>query len=320
MNQPGILDINGVEVHYMPAAYVTKGLKYVDVFDLIPLVQRMAFKQVQGQQPIFDPPNLLFTGPKGTGKSLFCAFTAEQMRLPYFSMDCSEGTRDRQLKGGFIVSGAGHTPFVLGTVANAIQVANEVGFAMLVLEEINALSPQMQKELNAITDFRKKLEVPEIRARFELRPGAVLWVCATMNPSGPYGGTYELNEDLKSRFIELEMPYPPQAAEKRILTEMVPDMAPYGLMLDQVIRIAAESRQSATTYSLSTRDLVQNLTQVNRVGAEDSLFLLAQKFSDEDRALMIKRISDITKVGVWADLKQRVLKGAQEPPVQPPTI
>ena len=307
----GILRVNGVEVRYMvpPSLHLRKGgLKYVDVFELLPLLEKMNNHPVTGD---WDPPNLLLNGPKGIGKTLLPAYIAQEEGIPYLSMDCSEETRERHFKGGF-TSKSGETPFILGTVANAIQVANEVGWAMLVLEELNSLSPQQQKLVNSFTDFRRKLEVPELSARFELEPTAKLWVIATQNPT-VYGGTNELNDDLRSRFTCIDIPYPPPEAEKQILMEMTG----YGKTgtaadaqqlqgLDMLVSIANQTRQGATAYALSTRDLVEVIGMLPRVGWFDAMFLLCQKFGEEDRKLVVERIQDITKSETHPDLILRV--------------
>lgn len=308
----GVLNINGIEVRYTPAddLFLEEELKFVDIFGLLNLISSLSYDQ---NRKLWDPPNILLTGPKGNGKSLLLAHFAFKYEIPYLSMDCSEGTRDRHLKGGYIVNSQGSTPFVLGTVANAIQVANEYGVAMLVLEELNALSPQLQKDINALTDFRKKIEVPELSHRFALQPGKVLLICATMNPSA-YGGTYELNQDLKSRFIEIEVPYPPADAERQLLKTMTGGSFPDD-MLGRLVDIAQQTRQDATNYALSPRDLIQILSMIPRVGWEDALFLAAQKFTDTDRTLVLDRIRDITRTSVHKDLADRALHRSQ--PVAP---
>lgn len=300
----GVLDINGVECRFMTVPDLMqqqRKLKYIDVFGLLQLISTLCFDNVQ---KVWDPPNLLLNGYKGGGKSLLLATYAQQNEIPYLALDCSEETKERHMKGGFVAK-SGSTPYVLGTVANAILIANQVGKAMLVFEEINALSRQRQKDLNPLTDFRKKIEIPELCTRFELNPGAKLFVCGTLNPT-VYGGTYEMNDDLVSRFFQIEVPYPTKEDEITILREM----APQGLSvtndaLSRLVDIAHETRQSSTTYSLSTRDLVQILSIIDRVGWEDALFLATQKFSAEDRTLVIDRIRDITRVTLYKDLVAR---------------
>lgn len=297
----GAIIINNVECRYMASASLMakKGLTYIDVFGLLPLLHRMSFDAVT---QAWDPPNILFTGPKGVGKSLLAAYLAEAMDLPYLSLDCSEDTRERHLRGGFTVAKGGETPFVFGALSNAIQVANEHGAALLAIEEPNALSPQQQKSLNSLTDFRRKVELPEISARLELRAGAKLWVVGTMNPT-VYGGPNELNEDLKSRFLEIEVPYPTPVAEKHILRSTLPA----GVQLeeghlDHLVNIAKETRQGATNYALSPRDLIEIVRMLPRVGWEAALWLVAQKFPYGDRAIVIDRIHDITTIKVSGGL------------------
>jgi hypothetical protein len=301
--QDGVMYLNGIETRYMPSPLLlsNKGLRYVDVYGLLPLIQKLCIDPATGR---WDPPNVLLTGPKGTAKSLLFAYLAEQLGAPYLSVDCTEDTRPRETKGGFVSKG-GETPFILGTMSNAIQVANEVGQAVLVFEELSALSPQQQKTVNSLTDFRRKVEVPELGTRFELRPGATLLVGATMNPS-VYGGTYDLNEDLKSRFIEFEVPYPTPAAEKEILRALAPPgfVIQEGV-LDYLVNIARETRQGATSYALSPRDLVQFLTLLPRLGWDDTLFIIGQKFPPEDRKLVLDRIFDITQMDVLESLNER---------------
>lgn len=289
--------INEIEVRYMVAASLVnqKSLPYIDVFGLLPLLERLYRNPQTGL--IDNPPNVLLTGPAGVGKTLVSLVMGSLLKCPTLSLDCSEDSRARDLKGGFVAKD-GTTPYVLGTVANAIHSANETGLALLLLEEVNALTNQMQKLLNPVLDFRRKFEVPEISTRFALRDGASLIVMATANPTA-LGGTYEMNEDLKSRFTEIEIPYPSPASEKHILREMAPKGVTFDpTTFDILVNIARETRQGATSYALSTRDLVQAVELLPRAGWESVLFLMGQKFFGQDRRLFLDRVRDITRLEI----------------------
>lgn len=287
--------INGVECHYRtaPSLRIERDLKYVDVFGLLPLIHALDVNPTTGK---WDPQNILFSGPPGEGKSLLPAYYCQRNQIPYLALDCNPETRERKMLGGF-GGRDGTTYWMMGTLSEAIITANDEGVAALVIEEINTLSPPLQKTLNSLLDFRKKVEVPELSTTLALRPDAALLVFATMNPS-EFGGTYDMNHDLKSRFFEVDVPYPAPATTKQILREMVPVENIPDHIINSIISIAMETRQGATGYALSTRDLVSLLTILPRVGWETVLFLLSQKFTEADRKLMVRRIHDITQVVV----------------------
>jgi MoxR-like ATPase len=254
-------------------------LTYADVWKLGDLFDGLAFKS-----------NLILVGPKGIGKTLSFQHYAAKKSLPIVTTDCSEDVRRGNLIGMHLLRGQ-ETPFVLGPVTTAIEVANEVGACVLVLEEINALSPQMQKVLNPIADFRKKVEVPECGRVFNLRNGAKLWVVGTMNTSA-YGGVYSLNEDLKSRFRMLSLGYPSPEEETKIIKAHFPTGVDDSL-LKKMQLLAQETRQKALEYALSPRDLVQVIEDTGNIGLERALRMVIGKFEGEDQAAVKLRIQSI---------------------------
>lgn len=298
--------VNGIEVRFMPpsALLLRKPLQYVDSFHLLPLLQRICFDPITTD---FDPPNLLLKGPKGVGKTLLFQHWSQSQSLPYVSLNCSLESKDRYTKGGFVVlpeNQGGGMAYVLGKLSNAVLIANSTGAAMLVFEELNALPPEQQKNLNSLTDFRQEIEIPELGWNLALQPDASLLVAGTMNNSG--GGIYELNEDLQSRFLSLDVGYPSQDTEKEVLrTNLSPGSTITDQELDTLIRIAQQTRQETTSYALSPRDLVQLVKVVQRAGWQEAMFLAAQKFSPEDRKLVAERIQDITKISVWPTAVER---------------
>jgi len=101
-----------------------------------------------------SPTPLCFVGPKGTGKTLVIAHFASENKIPIIQYDCSENTRKGDLIGRYILRGD-ETEYQLGVLPTAIELANEAGKAILVLEELNALAPNMQKQLNQLLDWRR---------------------------------------------------------------------------------------------------------------------------------------------------------------------
>ena len=267
----------------------SQDLTYVDTHGLHELYEKLAFRS-----------NLVLVGPKGIGKSLSVASYATKTDTKILTFDCSEDVRRSHLLGMFVLRGT-ETPFVLGPLSTAFEVANECGSAILVLEEINALSPQMQKVLNSSLDFRRRIEVPESGQVFKLDKGAKLWITGTMN-TAVYGGVYELNEDLKSRIRLVPMDYPQVAQEQQILAEVLKsqNITVPPNVVNHVLTLAHETRQKSMDYALSTRDVVQVLEDSSYVGLKKALWLVTGKFEGEDRATISERIESIFGINVAA--------------------
>jgi MoxR-like ATPase len=283
--------------------FIKKPPEYVDVFRLHAMYQGFNFQT-----------NLLVKGPKGDGKSLSVTTFAHLTDTPLIVQECSEDTKKMDLMGTQNLLGD-ETIFTLGCIPAAIETANEYGRCILCFEEVNALTNQVQKMLNAVTDFRKQCSLPFLGKTYSLQEGAFLWVVGLMNPSA-YSGTYDLNEDLKSRFEEIDLPYPGPGLEKTILLtackNVLGQKMPTALMildennqkveshyvdeavLNALIKLAGETRQQATAYSLSTRDLVRITTNFATFGPETALqFVLCKFEGEEDKNTMKKRISSI---------------------------
>jgi MoxR-like ATPase len=265
-------------------------IKYLDVFELMSLYEGLSFRA----------PTIV-VGPKGVGKTLSIQAYAAHIGCPIITFDCSEDVRRQHLIGMFILHGD-RTPFVLGPLTTAFEIANEVGRCILVLEEINALTPQMQKVLNAPADWRQRIEVPEARKVFCLKPGCKVWISGTMN-TAVYGGVYQLNEDLKSRFRLIPLGYPKPTEEKKIVQEVLSTSMLDTSVIDRVITLAHETRQQSLEYALSTRDVVQLLEDIADMDLKRALRIVLGKFDDTDRDTVVERVNSI--FGVSFDTSRR---------------
>lgn len=162
---------------------------------------------------------LLFEGPQGIGKTLSFAHVASKHGIPCIMFPCSRDTKKKHLVVRpwiEVENGEKKSVYIPGHLLLGIQAANEYGEAMVVLEEMNALLPHMQKSLNEMLDWRQEINVPEAGAKFELEDGANLLVGATMNPP-EFGGTFDLNDDLYDRFHPIQRRYPNSRKFENIL-------------------------------------------------------------------------------------------------------
>jgi len=275
-------------------------VKYLDVFDLMDLYQGLSFRA----------PTIV-VGPKGIGKTLSIQSFAAEINCPIVTFDCSEDIRRQHLIGMFILHGD-KTPFVLGPLTTAFEIANEVGKCILTFEEINALTPQMQKVLNAPADWRERIEVPEARKVFRLTGGAKIWITGTMN-TAVYGGVYQLNEDLKSRFRLIPLGYPKPSDEKKIINGVLVGAGLDPTVIDRVITLAHETRQQSLEYALSTRDVVQLLEDIADMDLKRALRIVLGKFDDTDRDVVVERVNSIFGVSFETNTRRgnKAKNGAQ---------
>lgn len=137
-----------------------------------------------------------------------------------------------------------------------------------------------------------------------------IWLVGTMNPN--YSGTYQINEDMRSRFDFIEVPYMPREQEKEVLTKVFGDKASREQtgFIRKLQTIAIETRTSSKEgvtygYALSPRDLLKVCKRYARTGdIMYSLKVLAGKFDGEDRA------NFMTKAARTFDLDQKEFSGS----------
>ncbi|MCS5527661.1 MAG: MoxR family ATPase [Nitrosopumilus sp.] len=198
---------------------------------------------------------LLIQGPKGIGKTLSIAkWVSKRPKMPFIQYDCSEGTKESNLIGRSIIHKSGTTPFKLGVIPTAIELANKSKTAVLCLEEVGSLAPAMQKLLNPLLDWRAGLYVDALDKTFHLEADAKLIVFATSNPSNN-GGIYELNQDLKSRFAIWNWNYPITKDEMSMVNlSQIPKEFSKGVFL-LAMETRALEKNGSLDYAISTRDI-----------------------------------------------------------------
>jgi len=242
-----------------------------------------------------DP--LILKGPKGSGKTLaieqFCAMVG----APRVRQNCNSETNTRDLIGTYGMQGDS-VFFTLGTLTTAIEVANEDGACVLILEEINTLRPELHSALFSVADFRRSVEVPSLGKIFKVNPGVNFWIIGTMNPG--YGGTYHLNEALQSRFNFAEVNYMPEDKESSLLEDTFtsPPALSERKLVKGLMTFAQESRSGEWDYALSTRDLVHLIRLHEKIGTPRMLRVLEAKFDPEHLEAIRSRVQSIFAVNL----------------------
>jgi MoxR-like ATPase len=109
-----------------------------------------------------------------------------------------------------------------------------------------------------------------------------------------YGGVYELNEDLKSRFRILPVGYPSKGEETGIIQQVMGKLTGAEKeLVKNLLTLSHETRQKALAYALSTRDIIQILADSRTCGLEAALWLASGKFEGQEREYYKTRVTSI---------------------------
>ena len=180
---------------------------------------------------------VLVTGIKGIGKSLLAANIAKKLKIPRFVMSCSKATDEEDVLGRYVDLGT----FVDGVVTKAVRCAQETGYALLVLEEVNAMHAGVSFVLHNLLDFNKMLVIPSTGEVLKVNGHGKLFIIATANMG--YFGTLPMNQAFRSRFNEIHLSYPSEATQKKILKQHIEEdeVATSIVKAGEALRKAAEN-------------------------------------------------------------------------------
>tara|TARA_B100001750_G_scaffold144681_1_gene115504 strand:+ start:710 stop:1675 length:966 start_codon:yes stop_codon:yes gene_type:complete len=276
---------------YLPVKW---GVEYIELTDE---AQELEYFILNGL-------NYLIEGDKGLGKTQLVGNICHKHKIPIVSLNCSDGTKIGDLIGRPQINEYG-SYFQLGALPTAIEVANHFGIGLLYEDEYNAMTHEMQKVTNSVTDGRKSIVANG--KTYRLKPDCKLAVIATINPS-TYAGVNTITEDSRSRFMGAIWDYPNSEQLKRIVNwSDVPTDTVVEPMLTLCQNIHNLRMNSDVDYSLSPRDLAQ-FADCYRMWSDSTMKhplerslknTVLCKFSDiTQRELIKKQISEIFGVSV----------------------
>jgi MoxR-like ATPase len=200
----------------------------------------------------------LLIGETGTGKTGIVRWLAMKTQKPYVRVNMSGYTTPDELIGSKSIKD-GETYFENGVITDAMQVG-----AVLVLDEINATSPDCLFILHGLLDDDQQITLPNGEV---IRPSDGFRVFATMNPD--YAGTKGLNQALLDRFpIIVEVDTLPKAREQSLLvTRTGVEETIAGQLVEVASRLRKDYRENKLTLYVSTRSLL-NVCRLVRQGWE----------------------------------------------------
>lgn len=208
---------------------------------------------------------VLIIGETGTGKTSAVRTLAEKAKKPYRRVNLNGGTTADELVGRILLNKEG-TFWADGILTEAVR----KGY-WIVLDEINAAGADVLFALHSLLDDDKMLVLAENDGEI-VRPHENFRLFATMNPSGDYAGTREMNKALMSRFpLVLTASYPKEKEEVDILVERTAIDPKIAMSL---VKVANDSRaaykEGKMDFPFSTRDLLHVSKIATSLGGRSS--------------------------------------------------
>jgi len=186
----------------------------------------------------YKMPTLLI-GETGTGKTSLIRHLAFSTNNAFVRVNHNGGTTIEDIIGRWIINGKNQMEWVDGILIEAMK----KGYWFLA-DEINATTAEINFVYHSLLDD-DVISHPNFR------------FFGAMNPSTEYAGTKELNKALMSRFMVIQVDFPPPKIEQKILvnrTGITNEIA------DKMVKLAGEVRmmhaKQEIRFVLSTRDLL----------------------------------------------------------------
>mgnify|MGYP003633624488 CR=1 FL=1 len=200
-----------------------------------------------------NKPYLIY-GAKGIGKTSLVHSICRDKGYGLVELNCSAGTNNARLEGRLQVDNQG-SYFERGIIPTAFEVSNHFKHVVLYIDEIGALSHDIQKWLNRPLDNRNSCNAGG--RTYKLNPDCKMSIIATTNPI-EYAGVNNLTEDLRSRFIGRIWDYPNSEQMARIIDWTdIPELDVKEPLLTLAQDTYGLRTKGDVEYVLSTRDILQ---------------------------------------------------------------
>ena len=248
----GVENINGRLVYKVdPLDYECTPFekKYIDMFGI---KSRLDAHWKSGQPYLIE-------GEQGTGKTQVVREWCFENKIPLVTLLCNEGTKLSDIIGHPELDGD-YTPYQLGALPRAIDVANQTGKCVLYIDELGLLTAPIQGSLNEALDNRRSVTIARLGLTYEVAKDAKLLIVASTNPV-TYGGRNPLNADLNARFHVKVMPQLSADKYMQIVNTEGLDKEVVQALESTTMQLISAGKSNEVEYKFSPRDLDNIINQ-----------------------------------------------------------
>jgi len=200
--------------------------------------------------------NILLDGPQGCGKTLLATTIAKHLGFEFVFFNCGAVVEASDFLATIHVraseSGSPVTAFVKTVILSALEEALEKPDRryLVFLDEFNRCPESARNALMPALDSTRRLYHP-IRSAFIDIPDNVQFIAA-VNRGSQFSGTFGIDAAQLDRFAPLQVTYPPDEEEVKLLVARHPEL-PKGIVEDVVRAANAVRRSPELRASLSVR-------------------------------------------------------------------
>ena len=222
--------------------------------------------------------NIRLVGEKGTGKNTLISSVCWALYQPLCRIQGNADMDKLDLMGATTLDEKG-TSFELSAFIKSLRDGGDV-----VLDEVNAVKPEVALILHSLADDAKSVEVPGY-GLVRVHPRSHIW--ATMNEE--YVGTGELNDATADRFVPLFLDQ--QANIKALLKDLFPDaddgvLTTCGKVYEKILDAVRSGRCSSS--AITTRGYIDAIESMEYLSLRQTLLdnIAGRPGDKEDREVI----------------------------------
>jgi midasin len=247
---------------------------------------------------------ILLQGPTSVGKTTMIQYIAAKAGYKCVRINNHEQTDIQEYLGTYVTGPDGRLAFQYGLLVEALK----NGY-WIILDELNLAPSDILEALNRLLDDNREILIPETGEIVKPAPGFYLF--ATQNPPGIYGGRKPLSLAFRNRFVEIDIPDLPADEIVTIIEESCGIANKFARMLVNIMLELQKNRQNSSLLlgkygSLTVRDLIKwgkRSPQSALDVAREGYMLLVEKLrTQEEKAIVIKILSDVCKVNLQKEI------------------